>query len=298
MNKTQTNDVNMLLRVIKIFSDYAKIFKAYKPLKVFIESFEQKEANLDADIKQQALAELNNSQKKDAKKAKAAKTILPLAQTAKAWAKATGKTELEQLFDVNKNSFTGDEIAVATLEENIAKAIKDNLANMNDYEITDADANEALAAVADFKAAIGTPQVSTGNLKVLNEKIAAEIKEMKNLLAEDIDPLMEARFSVKNAKEYGEYVEARKIGLVGFMHTTISCHVYTDASKAHTITNATVSIKSLNRSTKTNADGYAEIVQFTAGTYMLTIAATGYADKEIEFTVKNGKKVDVEVVMG
>lgn len=295
MTNAQVIAVTMLLRVQQIFAKYKTLFEAYKPLQKLMAAYEATMTTLDADIKAQAGAVPNNTENKDTIKRKAFKLTVPLAYKAHDWAIEHKMQDLEELFDVNSSYFSSmDEIDAAALAENIIEAIDDNLESMTDYNITNAQIEEAAATILKFKKLIGSPQVVQTNNKVLSTNISGDISNAKKTLKR-CDKLVSAEFKINQPQAYHEYIDARFQGSSIRQHTALAVTV-TDAAH-HFVPNAIVSITAIKRSDETDETGVAEIIKFKAGSYSVSVKADGFKDATFDFVAKMGKKTELEIVL-
>ena len=297
MTKTENAQVGMFKRVKIIFVKFLTLFSPVKPLNEEMDNFNTLEDKIEGYIQEQSDGTGSTTATKAEKKATAIKLVMQLVQKSRPWAKKTKNNDLISLLNVSDSSFSGEEIPVAAALQKIATGIKDHVAELAEYNVTDNDVKAALDAVTAFENTIGTPQNQKETSVLAGQNLSAAIKAIIAIL-DDCDDLIEGNFAQTNPNEVAEYHAARVIGKSTSRHTTLLAHVYEDAAKAKPIFNAIATITELKRHDDTDIDGLAEIVKFKPGTYHLVITAKGFTDKTILFTIKSGQHLNLDVVMG
>ncbi len=296
MNKKQIAQVNMFTRMKLFFGKYAAILTPFAALAALIAKFNTQQALLQNEIDAQGIDTTGVAQSKDSLKTTMLNLLIPMARKARVWAKANNNSILEVQFDIVKSSFDVADTIAISLAENLMTALNANAAALLAYNITAAQLTAAGNAVTAFKNAVGTPQQQANALQVATTSIVGSIKTIADLMG-DVDDLLIPEFAVSQANMVAEYENNRRIGNAATHHTNVVAHIYNDVAKMNPITGASISIDSLNRSSTSNKDGKAEIVQFKAGDYSLTVKATNHIDQHISFSIKGGKHVELDVVM-
>ena len=297
MNANQNSKALMYEKVGLCFTKHYNAFKIIQPLQDVMDSFVDENNKIQPLIQQQQQGSGGTTQTKAALKNAATKQILTLVKKARPWAKKIGNNALIELWDINEADFRTEELAVAALLATLIQSIGNNETELKPYNVLSTEIVAAQAAISAFTNAIATPQQQRAVVKIATGKIPQLIKIIDNIL-DDADDMVEGNFATSSPDAVKEYHEARHIGSSVGQHTAIIAHIYADAEHTHPIVGAMVSIDSLKRNDDTDATGLAEIIKFKAGTYILSVAATGYTTKQVSFTVKSGKRVEVEVVMG
>ena len=297
MNAEQNATITMFKRVKLVFNANTSLLNDYEPLKEQIDLFDTESAFLDNYIQQQGLDSVGITDDKSIKKQLLIDLLMPMIRKGRSYARKIKNTQLTHLLDVVEADFKGDELVAVALGENIMKAMEANLKNVAPYKVTQNQVTAGKLAIDAFKASIGTPQQQIDISKVATANLNKGIKSSKKILAE-CDDLIIGEFATTNKDIVAEYKAARKIGSSVGQHTALIAHLYTDAAHLYPIEGAIGTIVELNKMDNSDENGLLEISKFKGGTYNLLIKATGYPDKEIKFTVKNGKRVEVDVAMG
>jgi hypothetical protein len=297
MNAEQNAAITMFMRVKLVFDAHNSLFNDYEPLQEQIDLFKTEISGLDNYIQQQGLDSVGVTDDKSSKKKLAIDLLMPMIRKGRSYARKVKDTNLAHLLDVVEADFKGDELVAVNLGENIIKAIEANLKNLEPYNVTESQVTAGKLAIDAFKAAVGTPQQQIDISKVATANLNKGIKNIKKILVE-CDDLLIGEFATTNKNEVAEYKAARKIGSSVGQHTAIIAHIYADSEHLLPIEGAIGTIAELKKTDDSDENGLLEISKFKAGTYTLLIKAKGFADKEIKFTVKSGKRVEVDVVMG
>ena len=296
MNARQFAKATMFNEVKLCFQKHYNDFKDIAPLKEAMDSFYPEFAEIEPLYQQQKQTSGSTTKTKEQLKQTAVDEVIVLAKRARPWAKKVDNKALIELFSVAKNDFKVEELAAVAEMNSIMQGIIANKASLVAYNIVDADMAAINTAITDFSTAIGTPLQQQNVQQIATSKIPVVIKNIDDILA-DADDLVEGNFAKTLPDAVQEYQKARQVASSVGQHTAVIAHIYADDAHTQPIAGAIISIDKLNRHDDSDIDGMAEIIKFKPGKYTLKITAAGYADKTIEFAVKSGKRVEVDVVM-
>jgi hypothetical protein len=297
MTGYQISKAKMYKQVRLFFQKFYQILKVIVPLKEEIDLFYLENEKIEPLLELQLQNTSVVTQNKEELKNNAIDDVLTLVKKARPWAKKTGNKELIDIWNIAETDLRGDEMIAAALMDNAVKALGDHEAELVIYNINNSEIKAATNSVSKFDEAIGTPKQQIEVAKINTEKIPETIKTIDKIL-EQTDDLIEGNFAKTEAEAFKEYLAARIIGHYAGKHTAVIVYIYADAEHKNPLAGATISIEALNRQDVSDAIGLAEIIKFKAGTYQLKISAPGYKDQTLAFTVKNGKHVELMVVMG
>ena len=296
MNGKQKAQVRMFTLVALFFTKYVDVLKTFIVLLEEITNFTNKNKELKIYLGEQDLGVGGVKVDKDILKQDMIDKIMPLAKLAWNWAKKNSNTVMMTLFKVTEHDFEGSEENAITLANNIIAGLdKIAAADATKYHITPLKVTDATASIASFAVEVGTPEQQKIVVKEATVNIDKCIKEIGGILV-SCDNFIDGEFWT-NTDLRNEYHFSRRIGNSVIQHTGVKVQVYGDKDQTIPIEGAMIGIATLQRSELTNELGEGEIVQFTAGTYALSVKANGYGDAEVPFTVKRGKHEELKVAL-
>ena len=296
MNNRQIKQVRMFVRVRLFFTINSILLMAFLPLGVLITDFLLMLKSLEGEIGTQDLDNKGIAKGKDELRAMMVAVVVPLSRKARVFAKASKNTKLATQFDIHKTSFGVSELEDLALGTNIMALLNLNATALIAYNITALQLTAAGIIITSYKEALESPSIASSELKTSTENIATDITLIMEQLV-DIDDLLIPEFEISNAAIVAAYKENRIIGEAAVQHTTVTTHIYEDEAHTTPIVGAEMSIAELNRTSTSDVDGMAEIVQFKYGQYSLKIVAVGKVDIVVPFNIKRGKHIEMNIVM-
>ncbi len=296
MNGKQKAQVRMFTVVALFFTKYMDVLKTFIVLLDEMTNFTNKNKELKIYLGEQDLGVGGVKDDKETLKHKMIDNIMPLAKLAWNWAKKNSNSVMMTLFKVSETDFEGSEENAITLANNIIAGFdKISAADAIKYHITPLKVTDATTSIANFAVEVGTPEQQKIVVKDATVNIDKCIKEIGVILV-SCDNFIDGEFWT-NTDLRNEYHFSRRVGSSVIQHTALKVQVYGDKEHTLPIAGAMIGIDSLMRSEQTNELGEGEIVQFTAGTYQLSVKATGYGDADVPFAVKRGKHTELIVVL-
>ena len=233
---------------------------------------------------------------KEALRLSTVELVLALAQLACGWAIATKNKTLQTIFDVEETDFSVTQDEFVIMVDNILEALTDNLTELLPYDITAINITAAKNMELDYIVAKEQPKQLSTAKKTITTNIVKEFKEADAMLL-ICDKLMPGRYKKTHVEMVTEYLYNRKIYVPGVRHTNLKVHTYLDESHTVVAPFMHFEIVGINRSETTDLHGDGEIMQFKAGNYVVRLKGTGVVDQDVNFSIKNGKIVELEIVM-
>ena len=296
MNNRQLKQVRMFIRMRLFFAKSKLAFTTFLPLVQLITNFLLLLTGLENEINAQDLDATGIAKGKEDKRLLMIKLIVPLARKGKVYAGTIPNKDLETQLNIRKTDFGVSEIMDLAIAENAMKIINANAVSLVAYNITALQLTAGNDALKDFKDSVEKPEEAGTANKAATENIAKDITLCSAILA-DIDDLLISEYEETIATMVSEYKINRKIGTAAKQHTAVTVHVYGDAAHSTPILGAMMEIVELGRITATDSDGMAEVIQFTGGNYTLRIKAKGKVNYELPFTIKSGKKIELDIIL-
>ena len=298
MNNKQTLKVTMFRKVALFYTKYEAKLMLFLALAGVITLFRAKMKLLDGYEQLQQTESTGETTGKDNLWQKMVDSIWPLARKGRFWAGKQEDATLERLFDVEASDFKVPDVDAVTLARNIYKGLNDNAVALNAaVNVTTTQIGAAKDAIDKFDESIGTPQQAQEVSQTGTEGLVNIINEISKLL-HDSDDLLVPEFELTEGDMVLEYRNNRFTGNPVNRHTTITAHIYADAAKTLPILGAVMTLLPNGLKAASDAEGTAEIQTFKGGSHSIVVSAPGFADKTVNFEIKNGQHVEVEVVMG
>ena len=296
MNNRQIKQIRMFIRMRLFFKKNTLVLSVFLPLLALITKFLAGMNTLENEVNIQDLDVTGVAKDKVKKKNALADLIIPLARKAMVWALDLGNETMAIQFDIRKSDFDCSEVEFVAIVDNVYGLLTANHLALVTYNITAIQLTALDTAIIDFKDTVETPEQSAALSKAATSKVVREIKSNISLLKK-VDDLLISEFGITNADMVLDYTINRKIGSEASQHTTITVHVYGDVNHNNPILGAAVGIEELARTTGTDSDGKAEIVQFAGGNYNLLIVAKGKVNYRMPFTIKAGKHIELDIIL-
>lgn len=287
---------NMYGLIKLFFEKYKLIIATLIPLVAKALAFNTETDVLDDLLKEQGYKSKGKTMSKDSLKELMIAMVLKMANKAYAWAVEEGKKDLEDILNVDDTSFIIPQDALLVLVDNILAVLNTNVIALADYNILPINITAATTAKLNYMNAKDTPQQQITVKKTITANIKKQIKVADKILV-SCDKLIAGEYIDTHPAMVLEYQNSRKLKDSIGRHTTIKVHLYGDEEHTTILNNGTLEIESLKRLQEFNAQGECDIVQFPGGNYTLAIKSKGYVDMLVEFDIKRGQHMEMDVVM-
>ncbi len=283
--------------LIKLFFvKYKTILASLLPLVAKALAFNNQVDLIDDLLNEQGYNSKGKTMSKESLKEVMIGMVLKMANKAYAWAVEAGKKDLENILNVDSTSFVIPQDALLILVDDILAVLNTNVIALADYNILPINITAAATAKLNYKNAKDTPNQQISLKKTITTAIKKEFKNADKILV-SCDKLIAGEYIDSNATMVLEYQNSRKLKDSIGRHTVIKVHLYGDEEHSKILNNGNMSIDSLKRMQNFTSDGECEIVQFPGGNYTLDIKSKGYVDVHVEFDIKRGQHIEMDVVM-
>lgn len=211
MNKAQSQQYQMMLRVQKVYYDNTLAINVFNALNADYLQFDAWVKDiLQLDPPTQKNNEGLTKDKEGFRKALCAKAEVICGNVSAFAAKTNNNALAEQVkFTLDKLLKTPQKSLVSVCI-NIKKAANDNLAALKDYNIVAQTLTDFQKDIDNFNAALPKRQNANDNKAADRKILAAHFKKINNLLKNSIDKQM-VNFKSSNPKLYQTYIAARDI---------------------------------------------------------------------------------------
>ncbi len=296
MTKKQAGRLDMYALIILFFGKHDTKLKTFAPILAQSLALIAKEVEIKDLLDKQGLKSKGKTLTKEALRLMTIELVLALAQLACAWAIVEGKKDCEAIFDVEDTDFSIAQDEFVIMVDNILKALTDNITALLDYDITALSIAAAKNMELDYVAAKEQPKQQIASKKTTTTTLTKAFKAADGILLV-CDKLMPGRFKKTDLELVTEYFYDRKITVSGTRHTTLKVHCYLDEAHTIPVSHVDFEIVGINRTETTDEHGDGELVQFKPGTHVLKLKGVGVVDMEVNFAIKRGKVLDLDVVM-
>ncbi len=296
MNKLQKTKMNMFIAVSLFFVKNALTFATYIELVNQISGFSTSLNDLNVDISKQSEYIGGVTTTKNKLLEKAIKLTVKSSRKARAWAKITGNSTLEGIFDVQISTFLEmSQSVVLNALKVIRDNLNDNIANLTSYKVVALDITAITGAIAAATPAIGTPNQARGERVIASQEIVSGIIKCEDFLLL-IDDMLIPEYEDTNESMVNEYRLAREMQPIGTHHTGVHATCRNSVTK-DLLEGVLLTIVELMKTAVSDIDGIAEIEQMKPGKYHLLFTKEGYLDYSIIVEFGLGKMQIIEAMM-
>jgi hypothetical protein len=285
MNRNQINELNMYDAVEQLFNANTTIWSSNTAVSATFATFTSHVNAINANDTVQKTSSIGTTNTKETAKAAMAVAAIAVANAGKAYATATSN---QVLFDAMNHTKSEIIKASDTDADDISQNIHDNLlpfiANTTAYGATTASLTNLQNLINAYSALIGKPALQKSIVANATITLAQHFSAANALLKNSLDTLM-AQYQTTNAVFYNQYTSVRTINDIGHRHTVILEGFIYD-NHAHALASAKVELTGDALHQKiTDATGHYKFTRLHAGTYTLTIVATGFVTQTKNVTV-------------
>ena len=278
------------------FVKYKLIIATLLPLVAKALAFNSETDALDDLLNQQGYKSKGKTVSKESLKETMIAMVLKMANKAYAWAVEAGKKDLEDILNVEDTSFILSQDDLLVLVDNLLAVINTNILALADYNITPINVTAATNAKLNYMNAKDTPQQQITVKKTITSDIKKKFKVVDKILV-SCDKMIAGEYIDTDPSMVLEYQNSRKLKDSIGRHTSIKVHLYGDEDHTKILNNGTLAIDSLKRLDYFTYEGEGEITQFMGGNYTLGIKSKGFRDMNVDFGIKRGQHLEIDVVM-
>lgn len=289
MNATQESKLNMYRATQKHCTDNAAIVATVPAFQTALNSFNVKVSAIIAAAQQEDLVTKGITVDKAEAKRTLCRLTTDIAAPIFAFASATSNNTLKQEVNFSYTDLlkTKDDL-MAPRCQNIKDLGIENKLALEPYGITEAGLIALQTEIDNYQVKVPTPRNSAAQKKTLRQNIKNLIKETDIVLKEQMDKTV-VGFKTVNPDFVSTYKANRVIIDPGKSITTLKGSVQSSQDDLP-VKAASILVKETDNITTSNAAGTYEIKPIAAGTYTVTISATGFKEKtETSVIVKQGQ---------
>jgi hypothetical protein len=234
------------------------------------------------------------------KKLLMAKTVICIANKARPLARKVSNWELFAKLDFSISYISqAPKVDAISRAKGIQEAIVTNSAIFTN--VKPADITAVQTTISDYETSHVKPRAARDLKKATGTDVLPELYKKANNVAENIFDFIHGYYDMTNAALVDEFDLACGIEKEGVHHTTLKATMVDIHPPAGAITqliqDVEMKIVELNKTTKSDINGIAEIQKFVNGTYHLEFSKTGFVTKTMIVFVKRGQTVELEVEM-
>ena len=287
----------MFESVLSTMNAFKNVWTANMVISDLVSNVESGVETLLAGEQQQKTSSKGITQKKAQTRSTLEETALAMAHAGRAYGVQINDTQLKVVCKLSaselRNAKAVDLIAVC---QNLYDAISSFAADLALYGVTSTSLADFQTAIDAFTKLTGQPASAMAAISAATKSIELQIKTIKNLLDEELDPLM-TQFKTSEPIFYTQYMSSRMIHDIGVRHTVrLKGIVYSAGGKA--LASTLVKLSGASEREKTTAkDGSYKFFRLHTGTYTITIKATGFITQSKTFDVMQNGIVENDFVM-
>lgn len=299
MTSKQTNKKNMFNKLLVFFAlpANAAIWATFTALANKIAHFVDLNDFIDQAAQLQSGTTTGITDNKTKLRIKMTTLLVRNARKARVWAHDKDNSDLETVFNVQKDDFLeGKETEVISHARIIQQALEDNATNLATVNVKAQDITDSKNNIDQFEASLGTTGVAEGKKKTGTEGLTILFEQADTTL-DLIDDLLINEYQETNAEMVLEYRNNRKIDDIGVHHTgLLATLVYSGTQTA--VQGVTVTIVELKKTAVSDINGLAKIIKCKPGEYHVTFTGTGIVPQTMVVKMPRGHivKLTVEVV--
>ncbi len=297
MNATQESKLNMYRATQKHCTDNAAIIAAVPAFETALNVFNVKLSAIIAATQQEDLVTKGITVDKSEAKKTLCRLTTDIAAPIFAFASSTANNKLKQEVNFSYSDLlrTKDDL-MAPRCQNIKDLGIANLAALAPYGLTTAGLIALQTEIDNYQVKVPTPRNSAAQKKTIRENMKTLFKEIDIVLKEQMDKTV-VGFKATNPDFVSTYKANRIIIDPGKSKTTLKGTVQSSQNDLP-VKGALILLEDTGIKTTTNPTGSYEIKPIPAGTYSITISATGFKEKtETGIIIKQGQATTLNTIL-
>jgi len=297
MNKKQSNAFNMFKALTVVFNSFPTVWSSNATVNTAVTAFQTLIGTLLTQEQSQQIGTKGATQTKQQAFDTLLNSVISVADAGYAYAVSTSNMNLKVTCHVKRTDITrSKDVDVIALSQNVHDAVNPYAGSLTTFGATVATITALQNAINSFSTLTGQPAGAKAIVKVATQTIAQQVAAGKKMLKDTIDPLM-TQYKISNAIFYNQYYAAKEIGNNGNRKTVIfKGGSYTGTNTP--IKNVTITLSGDAHKLKiTGIDGTYKFMRLHAGTYTLTIVATGFVTQTKSITVTTPQIIYTDFVL-
>ena len=297
MDKTQSNAFNMFESVASTMNSFDTVWAANGVISAIVTNLQSGLSALLGGQQNQTAGSKGVTQTKSQARTILEGTAMAVASAGKAYAVSDNNLVLKETCSLTASGLDkAKDVDLIAICQNLYDAVNPFAASLAPYGATSTSLSALQTAITTFTALTGKPASAIAAVSAATEGIEIEVKAIKTLLNEQLDPLM-MQFKTSNPAFYNQYMASRVIHDIGIRHTvTFKGFIYSAGNVA--LPGALVKLAGAALHEKiTGTTGAYEFTRLHTGTYIFQISAAGFVSQTKTIVVTENGTVETNFIL-
>ena len=297
MDKTQSNAFNMFESVGVTMNTFHSAWTGNAIISAVVTNLQSGVSVLLGEQQSQTTGSKGITQTKAQARTTLEESALAIANAGRAYAVSVNNLVLKGSCNLTASGLSkAKDVDLIAACQNLYDAVNPFATSLASYGATSASRSVLQTSITTFTTLTGQPASAIAAVSAATETIELQVKAIKTLLNEQLDPLM-MQFKTSNPTFYKQYTASRVIHDIGVRHTvTFKGFIYSAANVA--LAGALVKLAGAAPHEKTTgADGFYEFARLHTGTYTLNVSATGYVSQTKTIVVTENSTVETNFTL-